>query len=362
MERTLTTGIARPSIPRSIVIAACLLWLAVGSTARAAADSRDDNRSSVRFAVNAGRLLKLQRSGSAQSVAEVIEGRGQMSLSIDGAVVATDRHRDRGFVFDGAPGDERFALLGPYVAESRRSFGGPAQRVVEWRRIITYHVTAGADYVTATYRVGHDRLTVAIPRIVLATEWGEAADADVPPALVEVNGATAELDAVALTRSREVLPYLRAAYPRWRARELSWLFGNLDAPRRLVNGLEGLQQIDYMSGMQLLGGTTESCMGPCLSCAGSLVTVAGASAAIGLSCGGSVFTGGISLGICWTAIVTAPGTVMLAAANCSKCDHCISDSAVDPRPVPPACDPCDKTKPCQEPPPDTCPDDPDSPD
>jgi hypothetical protein len=333
MERTLTTGIARPSIPRSIVIAACLLWLAVGSTARAAADSRDDNRSSVRFAVNAGRLLKLQRSGSAQSVAEVIEGRGQMSLSIDGAVVATDRHRDRGFVFDGAPGDERFALL-----------------------------TAGADYVTATYRVGHDRLTVAIPRIVLANEWGEAADDDVPPALVEVNGATAELDAVALTRSREVLPYLRASYPRWRAWELSWLFGNLDDPRRLVNGLEGLQQIDYMSGMQLLGGTTESCMGPCLSCAGSLVTVAGASAAIGLSCGGSVFTGGISLGICWTAIVTAPGTVMLAAANCSKCDHCISDSAVDPRPVPPACDPCDKTKPCQEPPPDTCPDDPDSPD
>ena len=108
--------------------------------------------------------------------------------------------------------------------------------------------------------------------------------------------------------------------------------------------------------------TTRSCEAPCARCAGSLIAVGASSAAIGLSCGGAVFSGGLSLGACWLSLASSPGVVLVAASNCSGCDHCLN--APDPE-TPPGggrddddCEPCDPNDPltdCLDPEPGTDP-------
>jgi hypothetical protein len=107
-----------------------------------------------------------------------------------------------------------------------------------------------------------------------------------------------------------------------------------------------------LSGSMYSSATAESCEGPCIGCGGALAGVAVITAVIALSCGGSVFTGGLSLAGCWITIASAPGFVLAAASNCSACDSCLSDQS-DPE-TPPGggtgsaeetCEPCDPLDP-----------------
>ena len=110
---------------------------------------------------------------------------------------------------------------------------------------------------------------------------------------------------------------------------------------------------DAMAGAMYSSATAEGCTGPCAGCAGALVGVIGSTAVIALTCGGTVFTAGLSLAGCWISIVGAQGVVLLTASNCSACNSCMSDQP-DPE-TPPGggpdddddepCEPCDPLDP-----------------
>jgi len=124
-------------------------------------------------------------------------------------------------------------------------------------------------------------------------------------------------------------------------------------PANLTHALSGTRQ-DARA-------TARECEAPCLGCAGGLIGVAASTAAIATACGGTVFTGGLSLGACWGAILGAPGVTLVAASKCSECDSCLNHP--DPEPPPGGdggsdeCQPCDPTEPladCPDPEIDWC--------
>ena len=72
LNGTIPTATIRPSILGSLALAGCLLVHAVSPPATAAPVRRAEVRPGQRFVLNGGRLLKLQSSGSARNVADVV--------------------------------------------------------------------------------------------------------------------------------------------------------------------------------------------------------------------------------------------------------------------------------------------------
>ena len=95
--------------------------------------------------------------------------------------------------------------------------------------------------------------------------------------------------------------------------------------------------------------TVRECEAACVGCAAALLGLTASTAGIAVACGGAVFTGGLALGACWIAIAGAPSIALMAASNCSGCDHCLN--APDPEPPPGGgggsdeCYPCDPDEP-----------------
>lgn len=333
---------------RRWVVAALAIALIAGGPTQAWSTQRVDLPTRSEYALDGDRLLRLTWSGDRDGLGRLVSNGGELVLELE-----------RALDFDDAPaaapvprarGERRLSFLG-----STPPPGTDPEPPLGWEPQALLRLTSDIDEIRLSYEVGPDRITMAIPRSELAGRAGPVA----LPVRLTINNATAWLDAPALIERGEVDAFGDEPIDA----ELERVFDRLAEPEQFADTIDRLQHLAANSALAELSSATSSCMAECLACGAALVGVALGTAAIGFSCSGVVFSGGITVPICYMAIVGGLGTVVVAAVNCAGCDRCIHED-VEPEfpdgpgsdPGSPDCDPCDG--PCPDLPDATCEDDP----
>jgi hypothetical protein len=248
-----------------------------------------------------------------------------------------------------SPGSPHAAPQGFLFADSPASLPGVSAAPRAWRRLGTMTLRRDAAAVTVEYSVGHDRVALSLPSAALPP-GGPPAGGGALPAALEINGLRATFPASALIRDGELVHGRDSAAAEDAAADLA--AGLYDADRFVAAASE-IQQLVGQATLQEQSSSADSCMAECLSCLGSILSLFGGTAGIGISCGGTVLSGGTAAPICLLSIVGTTALVLVTAVNCHRCDLCLTP---DPQPgddpsggdEPDDDDDCEPCPPCGE--------------
>jgi hypothetical protein len=279
----------------------------------------------------------------------VLEGSGEFTVTVKRARFFDECLTcDDSFVFGSAPLMHDVERLGFTEREVEESTAVDLRYVDRWSDVVTWRVVGSDDRVTTSFRVGADLVAMTLPRGFSVEEPGEATARDV--ALIEVNGALAEIDGTVLRDLAEVVqsgkPISEINVPA----SLEDVADRISDVPRLVTGVTGLgvaesrARVDGPLQLVPWGPAigSRACEVECMTCLGTLVGAVGAGIGLILACGSALVTGGSTAIACVMAFLGYQATHVAVFASCAACGDCMGA----PHPPPPT-DPAPEECPCQ---------------
>lgn len=317
---------------RVLVLALCAGLITAGVPRPAAAATLPTHDLDRFHVINDGQLFRMDFSDMLRGQAACLRGAGSFTVTLSRADFGRSPRTSRGggpFSFGPDPLLD-VAPLGVGAVDVYIASGMDPREAIAWEEEVAWTVDGHAAGLTSTFRVGEDSLSLTLPWELIEAAPGELVDR--PIARIELNGASATVDAALVQKFRAAVA-LGTELPESEIPDsLRAIGASLQKMPAFVNGVVGFMatQEQAASYATLISapplGSVKSCWSPCLRCAGSLLTGLGAYAALIASCGGALVTGGATALACIASFLGVQGTHLIIFGSCGACVECAKDN------------------------------------
>jgi hypothetical protein len=286
------------------------------------------------YVENGGRIFRMDLTDFLENYEQVAAGTGTLRITMSRAVLpGSPAAGGAPFTFpEGTPDDLR--RLGTTPDEVMRTTGIDLSRVGEWSEVVSYGFTSTETAFSISYRIGTDSFAMTVPKVVL-----QLAMDDLTPdvqASIEVNGVTEYIELSTffeLAAHMGVKGELPEGYEP--PQSIAALALEFDDLTQMINGYQGFQFAGHTLGGHSVAADDEddkdeSCVRPCLECAGKLLASFGTAIALVAACGATVASGGTAAALCVAAFIAHQATHLIVLGSCADCYTCISEPTPEP--------------------------------